>query len=247
MKKSKKLKLLFGILLGGLAVAVFFTSPLISATLLLGAVIEQGILGGLRGKIGSVVGFNWKGINALRIKVTPANPKSAGQVEQRGQMSQAIAVGKQILSTVIQPYWNPYAVKKSGFNAFVGSIVKLLTASTHAVNTACKMAIGSLEGVSTLSFTYTTGTGAADFTWADNSGVGNALATDGFLLVVMGIDGTLYGTQESTVNVLDRSDGADSLTIATGLTAAEVIGFMFFHRGTGSSLIVSNSDADLGS
>ena len=160
MKKSKKVKLLFGILLGGLVVAMFYFTPFISATLLLGAVIEQGILGGLRGKIGSVVGFNWKGINALRIKVTPANPQSAGQTEQRGQMAQAVAIGKQILSTVIQPYWNPYAVKKSGFNAFVGSIVKLLTATTHAVNTSCLMAQGSLEGVDTIGFTYTTGTGA---------------------------------------------------------------------------------------
>ena len=86
----------------------------------------------------------------------------------------------------------------------------------------------------------------ADFTWVDNSGVGNALDTDGFLLVVMGTDGTLYGTQESSVNVKQRDDAADSLTVATGLTAAEVIGFMFFHRGTGSSLIVSNSSAALG-
>jgi len=43
--------------------------------------ISQGILGGFSGKVGSVVGANWKGINYMRAKaVSVANPRTDGQV-----------------------------------------------------------------------------------------------------------------------------------------------------------------------
>ena len=41
------------------------------------AIISQGILGGISGKIGNVVGGSWKGIDYLRIMpASVANPKN---------------------------------------------------------------------------------------------------------------------------------------------------------------------------
>ena len=44
--------------------------------------ISQGILGGLSGKVGNVIGGNWKGIDYLRIKPSEvANPRTEGQIQ----------------------------------------------------------------------------------------------------------------------------------------------------------------------
>lgn len=50
--------------------------------------ISQGILGGLSGKVGNVIGGNWKGIDYLRIKPSEvANPRTEGQVNQRNKFT----------------------------------------------------------------------------------------------------------------------------------------------------------------
>lgn len=45
--------------------------------------INQGILGGFSGKVGNVIGGNWKGIDYMRVKpASVANPQTEGQVNQ---------------------------------------------------------------------------------------------------------------------------------------------------------------------
>ena len=47
---------------------------------------------GARGKLGDALVFTpWKGLNCVRQYVVPSNPKSAGQVTQRGYMTAAVA------------------------------------------------------------------------------------------------------------------------------------------------------------
>ena len=46
--------------------------------------ISQGILGGFSGKVGNVIGGNWKGINYMRVKPSSvANSQTEGQMVQR--------------------------------------------------------------------------------------------------------------------------------------------------------------------
>ena len=46
--------------------------------------IKQGILGGFKGKVGTVIGASWNGISYMRgIAQSVKNPKTAGQVTQR--------------------------------------------------------------------------------------------------------------------------------------------------------------------
>ncbi len=48
--------------------------------------ISQGILGGVSGKVGNVVGGNWKGIDYLRIMpASVANPQTEAQMDQRSK------------------------------------------------------------------------------------------------------------------------------------------------------------------
>lgn len=84
------------------------------------AVIKQGILGGVSGKVGSVVGTSWKGQAVLKaMPLSVANPQSPGQTAQRGKFSGIVNIAQFCLSSILQPVWNPFASKMSGYNMFV--------------------------------------------------------------------------------------------------------------------------------
>lgn len=88
---------------------------------------------GAAGQIGkALVFFAWKGIDCVREYVVPANPKSAGQIAQRGHMTAAVAewhAAAYTASDVIA--WNRLAGVAakimSGFNRmcqeFIGEII----------------------------------------------------------------------------------------------------------------------------
>lgn len=82
--------------------------------------LNQGILGGISGKIGNVVGSSWKGIAVVKSKpLSVANPRTAGQIAQRSSMSKIVQIAAIMLSDTIKPLWDRFAQKKSGYNAFV--------------------------------------------------------------------------------------------------------------------------------
>lgn len=79
--------------------------------------INQGILGGFRGKVGNVIGGNWKGIDYMRVKPTSvANPKTPGQVGQRTKFS-AILQLLQPMKDHIKIGYKNFAIKKTEFNS----------------------------------------------------------------------------------------------------------------------------------
>lgn len=83
------------------------------------AVIKQGILGGFLGKVGSVVGGNFKGIATMRaMPLSVANPRTAAQVGNRTRFSYVTAFAGVIGTAFIQTYWNRKAQKMSGYNMF---------------------------------------------------------------------------------------------------------------------------------
>lgn len=83
------------------------------------ATIKQGILGAFSGKVGSVVGSSWKGIPVMKsLPPSVANPKTAGQVLQRGKMGQCVAFSSPVLADVIKPLNDRFASRMSGFNLF---------------------------------------------------------------------------------------------------------------------------------
>ena len=82
--------------------------------------MRQGILGGLKNKIGSVVGTSWKGIAVLKsLPLSVANPRTTPQVNQRTKFAGVVAFASAINSGIIKPLWDRFAQRKSGNNAFV--------------------------------------------------------------------------------------------------------------------------------
>lgn len=80
---------------------------------------------GASGQIGkALVYFPWKGVNAVREYVIPANPKSAAQIVQRNYLHAVVDNWHQFSFTDADRIaWNRYAgilpKAMSGFNAFV--------------------------------------------------------------------------------------------------------------------------------
>lgn len=83
------------------------------------AIIKQGILGGFKKKIGSVVGSSWKGKATMRsLPLSVANPKTAAQVSNRNRFKACAEFASLILASIIKPLMDRFAGQMSGYNYF---------------------------------------------------------------------------------------------------------------------------------
>ena len=188
----------------------------------------QGILGGIRGKIGNVVGSNWKGIAVLKsMPLSVANPKTAGQVAQRGKMTQAVKAGRALLAALITTYWNPFAQYMSGFNKFISENIATFTTAGFTTFADFYSMRGSLVGA------IVTGVGADDsdntigLTWTDNSGTGDALGTDEVVVVVYNANQDYWLVDAGNAV---RSDGSLNINDSNMSTGDELKVYTAFSR-----------------
>lgn len=83
------------------------------------AIIRQGILGGFKNKIGSVVGSAWKGRAVMRAKpLSVANPRTGAQVGNRKRFAAIAELASEILAPIIKPLMDRFAGDISGYNMF---------------------------------------------------------------------------------------------------------------------------------
>lgn len=198
-------------------------------------IIENGILGGVSGKVGGVVGGEWKGITYLRAHKTPANPQSTAQTAQRTKMAAIVAMARTLLATVIHTYWDPIAVKMSGYNKFVQDNLYLWTSpTTFALAIVSR---GNLEKVNATNAEYETSTGMINIGWSSII-AGNGLSTDQIVCVIYD-DANNYSY---VANLDERATGESFMTIATGLDWHNLHCYIFATRGVGSELETSPSD-----
>ena len=86
------------------------------------AKVRQGILGGFRGRVGNIVGTGWKGIAVMKsLPLTVANPRTAGQVQQRNKFKTLVKLATVNLAAIVKPLWDRFASNMSGFNAFISA------------------------------------------------------------------------------------------------------------------------------
>jgi hypothetical protein len=148
--------------------------------------ISKGILGGVSGKVGNVVGGNWKGIDYLRIlPASVANPKTPKQVDQRSKFMRVIRF-LQPVTGYVRIGFKSYAVKMTAFNAAMSYNFK------HAITgsypdyeidyTKALISRGNLTGMSNATVASAQ-PGQVTLSWQDNSGDGNAHGNDRVMLV----------------------------------------------------------------
>jgi hypothetical protein len=148
--------------------------------------ILQGVLGGFSGKVGNVVGGTWKGIDYMRIKpANVSNPRTAGQVDQRSKFSTTLKF-LQSMTDFLRVGFKLYANKMTQFNAAMSyNLNNAITGSYPNFTIDYANALVSRGGlVGAANATVSSSDGLVEFTWDDNTGSGNAQATDKALLVV---------------------------------------------------------------
>jgi len=200
--------------------------------------IKQGILGGVSGSIGGVVGSSWKGINVIKSKPqSVANPKTAGQVAQRGAFSQVVAFATIILAAIIKPLWDRFQVAKSGYNAFVSANIDFFDVTGLITPESLIISKGKMESTAISLTNFLAGGNSIDIEWVDDSGSGYKLASDDAYIVVYNETQDVIGSSSAATTRADvSSDGAMPTDFASG----DVIHvWLAFRRSDGT--IVSNT------
>ena len=201
--------------------------------------ISQGILGGLSGKVGNVIGGNWKGIDYIRIKPSSvANPRTEGQVNQRNKFSATLEY-LQPNKEFLKIGYKSFATKKTEFNAAMSYVLNNAVggiAPNFTVDYAnALLSRGSLSGALNATTELSTA-GQVSFAWDDNSTEGNANATDKAMVLVYN-----PSKKESmyVLNGADRTVGLQDVTIPTTYAGDTVELFIAFVSEDGKQ--VSNS------
>ncbi|MCW0482723.1 DUF6266 family protein [Gaoshiqia sediminis] len=201
--------------------------------------ISQGILGGFSGKVGTVIGGSWKGIDYMRsVAASVSNPRTPAQMDQRTRFATAISF-LQPLTSFIRVGFKNYAVKMSAFNAAMAYTLRnaiLGDYPDYFINYAdALVSRGSLPGALNATAASTV-PGQVNFTWEDNSGDGAALATDQVLLVLYN---PLKKQAVTVIGGSTRSAGSQVVTVPSAFASDELNCYIAFQNENLSE--VSNS------
>jgi hypothetical protein len=190
--------------------------------------IQKGILGGFSGKVGSVVGGSWKGIDYMRSKANRRTTTSS-QKQKEQQMKFALVIKfLQPLSNLLAISFKSYAVKMTGGNsamsynlrngitgvypAFALDYSKILVSRGDMPNAINPAATAAAAGV-------------VNFTWTNNAGSGKATDTDKSILVAYcpELDQSIF-----TDAAAERSEETAALDLSafSGLTVETWLGFI---------------------
>jgi len=206
-------------------------------------IINQGILGAVKGKVGPVVGAKWKNIPYLRSYVVPAYTNTAAQAAQRSALTAVSNFARKMLTSIVQPLWNPKSSVMSGYNLFIKTNISKFVTPDFYVTTGVLVADGNLEGIDDLSATYSTADGQIAINWSDNSGTNDALGSDKLYLVICDKTGAIFAAGMLSGVTDIRETEAKTAFATPGKTASDILVFAGFYRGTGSALVFSPSKA----
>lgn len=206
--------------------------------------ISQGILGGVSGKVGNIIGGNWKGIDYIRIKPSSvANPRTKGQVEQRTKFSTVLAF-LQPMTDFLKTGFKLYSSGMTQFNAAMSyNLANAVTQNGTDIVIDYPNALvtrGNLTGVVNGN-AVSNNPAEVVINWDDNSDSGNALASDKALIVALN---TVKGEAIYTIAGPLRSAGTATMILPVEYSGDKIETYLGFISGDGSR--VSNS-AYLGS
>ena len=202
-------------------------------------VITKGILGGFKGKVGTIIGANWKGIDTIRsMPSSVANPRTPGQNLNRGKFKNIAVLASLLLGTIIRPFWNGKNAKMSGYNSFIKRNVEKGATESGLVYDEIVMSNGSLEGLVGVDGAGASGNTLMRISFDDNSGNGNALATDKVSAVVVN---ATTGQITSAIKSVDRE------VMQLDVPIDAVTGANVFHCYVFASKLNDDSTASLSS
>lgn len=177
------------------------------------AIVQNPITGRTRGKFATAVFSKQFGKNTMRSKaIQVSNPRTQLQREQRSKFSLMVELSRMFLP-FLKTSFKQVAVGMSQFNMFMKTNIQNVISGTYPdyeIDFAqLKVSKGTLTGTDTGDATAIAGH-KVDFSWADNTGVGDALATDKVMALIINYDRKAV-VQDITTK--SRDDLALSLTV----------------------------------
>lgn len=155
---------------------------------------SKGILGPFSGKVGTVIGSTWKGIDYMRSLPKPSGKApSDAQMEQRVKLSLAVNFLKPI-SKLLAVGFNSVAGKNTGFNVATSQVVKeaiLGSLPDYEIDYA-KVLISRGDLTGPWNAAVLASPGEIAFSWTNNSGSGTASDSDKAVVLIYNANKNQY-------------------------------------------------------
>ena len=201
------------------------------------ATIKRGILGGFTGKVGSVIGSSWKGIETMRsMPISVLNPRTTAQINNRNRFKSVAFIASQMLTQLIKPLNDRFAQGMSGYNVFCSRNRNVFNAAGVFQGALMKLSVGKLSPAVIASVDSATGSQInVQFPTAP---IGSFDSGEDFVYAcILSPDGDLLG--QSTGD-FQRKDGLAQIICNNGpYPTATLHCYLAFKRNDGS--MVSNS------
>lgn len=197
------------------------------------AILKQGILGGVKGKVGSVVGSSWKGIATLRsLPLSVTNPRTAAQVGNRNRFSNVVMLATTLLSAIIKPLNDRFASGMSGYNLFVQRSRACFTSEGVFVPANLILSRGKLGATDVVSVIADEGSDIVSAHFHGELSNGYQSATDKAYAVVMASNGDVLGY---SAGIFSRYQGMVEVELSRDLVENESIScYISFLRADGT-------------
>lgn len=201
--------------------------------------INQGILGGFSGKVGTVIGGRWKNINYMRAKASSVtNPRTEAQLIQRSKFATVLRFLQpltEFLRTGFKLYSNGMTQFNSAMsynlnNAVIGNYPNFLLDYTKVL-----VSRGHLTGALN-PITENEGPRQISISWDVNTGVGNAKDSDFALIAIYNPS---KGEAITETKETHRSEGRREMNLPQDYTGDTLQIFLGFISEDGKN--VSNS------
>jgi len=200
------------------------------------AIVQNPITGRTKKKFASAVFSKQFGKNTMRSKpIEVSNPKTLKQRQQRAKFSLMVELSRSFLG-FIRLGFKQFAAGMSEFNAFMKSNIKVVISGTYPDYeidfTKLVVTRGTLVGAEA-------GTAAAaaghlvNVAWTDNSGYGDALATDKAMVLALNFD---KKGEKHDVTTKTRADEALALEVPASWVGDEVHVYLAFTSETGDKV-----------
>ncbi|MBE7177766.1 MAG: hypothetical protein INR69_15275 [Mucilaginibacter polytrichastri] len=190
--------------------------------------ITKGILGGFSGKVGTVIGGRWKGIDYMRsVASRRRDAQTLPQLEQRARFRLMLSFLQPIFGLLMVGF-RTFALRKTGINAAMSYNLKNAIAGEYPLYSIAYNQVlisrGDLTGAVNASVTSLS-SGELSFSWIDNSGIGKAKGSDRVILLAYcaALKASIYTTGSGLRSAMELSfDVADF----AGETVQTWIGFI---------------------
>lgn len=213
-------------------------------------IIKKGVLGGFSGKVGTVIGVKWKSIDYMRSLASSHNDRnSLEQQVQRAKFSMAQAFVHDVVGFARVGY-APYTYNRTAANALMSYVMRHAMAGSglewEIDFSRVLVSRGTLTTVRVASGSV--GNGKVTCTWTDNSGRGDAQATDVAMVLVYN---KATGEAEYDTQAGQRGDGCCELVLPEGWGNADLAVYLGFRKADGNdcsdSICLINQGAATGS